>query len=73
MMNNGGWMWLWVPVMMLLILLGVALVAWLIVRDQSHREAPTHPTQKAREVLADQFTRGEIDSDEYRDRLSHLS
>jgi putative membrane protein len=76
MMNDGqgnGWMWLWGGLMMLLIVLGVVLAIWLILRNQSHREAPATPTQRAREILAERFARGEIDTEEYRDRLSHLS
>jgi putative membrane protein len=76
MMDDGrgnGWMWLWAGLMMLLLVLGVVLAVWLIVRGQSPREGPTDPTQKAREVLAERFARGEIDTAEYRERLSHLS
>ncbi len=76
MMNDGGGngrVWLWGGLMVLLIVLGAVLVVGFVLRSQAHRDAPTAPTQKAREILAERFARGEIDTEEYRDRLSHLS
>jgi putative membrane protein len=67
--GGAGW-WVWGSLMMILMLGVVALVVWLIVRS-------THVTEggrssAAREILNERFARGEIDADEYHDRLSKL-
>jgi putative membrane protein len=55
----------------MVVMLGiVALVVWLIVRS-SHGNAGGH-SSSAREILSERFARGEIDADEYHDRLSKL-
>jgi putative membrane protein len=56
--------------MMVLMLGIVALVVWLIVRS-SHGSGGL-PSSSAREILSERFARGEIDADEYHDRLSKL-
>jgi hypothetical protein len=48
----------------------VALVVWLIVRS-SHGKGGG-PSSSAKEILSERFARGEIDADEYHDRLSKL-
>jgi putative membrane protein len=71
MMNGGGggrWVW---GVLIMVVMLGiVALVVWLIVRS-SHGNAGGH-SSSAREILSERFARGEIDADEYHDRLNKL-
>jgi putative membrane protein len=71
MMDGGGagW-WVWGVLMMVLMLGIVALVVWLIVRS-SHGSGGL-PSSSAREILSERFARGEIDADEYHDRLSKL-
>jgi putative membrane protein len=71
MMDGGGagW-WVWGVPMMVLMLGIVALVVWLILRS-SHMSAGGH-SSSAREILSERFARGEIDADEYHDRLSKL-
>ena len=74
MMDDGydhGWMWLWGCVVMLVLIATAALVIWAIVRSPQ-RNAP-EPLDRAREVLAERFARGEITPDEYRERVHHLS
>jgi putative membrane protein len=72
MMDGGGagW-WVWGVLMMVLMLGIVALVVWLIVRS-SHGSAPAGQSSSGREILSERFARGEIDADEYHDRLSKL-
>jgi putative membrane protein len=72
MMDGGGagW-WVWGVLMMVVMLGIVALVVWLIVRS-SHGSAPGGEPSSAREILSERFARGEIDADEYHDRLSKL-
>jgi putative membrane protein len=71
MMDGGGagW-WVWGVLMMFVMLGIVALVVWLIVRA-SH-SAHGGQSSSAREILSERFARGEIDTDEYHDRLSKL-
>lgn len=62
-----SWMWLWGGLMMAVWLVLIVSVAWLIaVRPGSQSRAPT---DRAREVLAERYAQGEIDAEEYRDRL----
>jgi NADH dehydrogenase FAD-containing subunit len=43
-----------------------------ITRDRSRHGHGSDPTSRAREILAERYARGEIDTDEYHDRLQHL-
>ena len=76
--HMNGWAWVWGMFMMI----GFwALIAWVVVTlvrtnagrpdrsgyDSSSRSGPT-----PEEVLANRFARGEIDTDEYQDRLAAL-
>jgi len=62
-----SWMWLWGGLMMVAWLVLIVSVAWLIsVRPGAHSRMPT---DRAREALAERYARGEIDAEEYRDRL----
>jgi putative membrane protein len=70
MMGGGAGWWVWGVFMMIVMLAIVALVVWLIVRS-SHLGAERH-SSSAREILSERFARGEIDADEYHDRLSKL-
>jgi putative membrane protein len=72
MMNGGGGgRWIWVLLIMVVMVGIVALVVWLIVRS-SHGSAGGRPSSSAKEILSERFARGEIDADEYHDRLSKL-
>jgi putative membrane protein len=68
-MVGGGWWWLWGSLMMILVLAAIALVAWLIIRSV---QSGGGGTRSAREILSERYARGEIDSDEYEERLSKL-
>ena len=87
-MGDNGWtngMWIWGPVIMLLWLVLAVVVTWLAVRSVDRRTAdaatsrpglepePT-PTgaERARDILAERYAKGELSSDEYTERLAHL-
>jgi putative membrane protein len=64
-----GWgMWIIGPVMLLLI---VWLLVWLV-RDTAISTGVSHRGSGARAILDERFARGEIDRDEYQERLSTL-
>jgi putative membrane protein len=70
--DNGGWGaggWLVMSLMMVVFWGGlIALLVWLVqsVRsDTNSRQAPGTHTDRADEVLAERFARGDIDEDEY--------
>ncbi len=69
---GGGWMWLWGLGMMALF---VVLLVWLI-RASSAGTTPRNPernaTDRAREILAERYARGELSTEEYRERVSEL-
>lgn len=62
-----SWMWLWGGLMMAVWLVLIVSVAWLIsVRPGAHSRAPT---DRARQILDERYAHGEIDAEEYRDRV----
>ena len=72
MMNGGGGgRWIWGVLIMVVMVAIVALVVWLIVRS-SHGNVGGRSSSSAKEILSERFARGEIDADEYHDRLSKL-
>jgi putative membrane protein len=75
MMMNGwmyGWMWIW-P---LLVLAGLLLLIYGVVRlAQGSPSVPgdVERDSSARQILDERFARGEIDEDDYRRRRGELS
>jgi putative membrane protein len=82
--NNGmhdgfGWGWIPMTIMMLLVLgsviwLGVALLR----RTSGHEPAavtgqPSSPPPNPQQILAERLARGEIETDDYRNRLEALN
>jgi putative membrane protein len=67
---GGGWGWLWGPIVLLLWVALVATVVWFVARSARPRERSG--VDRAREVLAERYARGELTTDEYRERLEHL-
>ena len=67
--HHHGWFWLW-PLLWLLLLF---LLALLVLRRGGRRPwAAAQAGPDPRGILAERYARGEIDHDEYRERLGHL-
>ena len=67
---GGGWMFLWGTLMMIGF---VVLIVWLVrAGSGSARSVPREPTDRAREILAERFAKGELSTEEYRERSSEL-
>lgn len=67
---SGGWMWLWGVAMMILV--GFFIV-WLVRANATPAaSAPRDPIDRAREILAERYAKGELTTDEYRERTSEL-
>jgi len=64
--GNGGW-WVWGLLMMIVMVAVIGLVAWLIVRNT--RQVSGEPRRSPRDILSERYARGEINSDEYEERL----
>lgn len=64
---GGGWMWLWGSFMMLFWVAVIAGAVWLGVRPRSSGRS-----DRAREILDERYARGELDGEEYRDRVEQL-
>ena len=68
----GGGMWVWGLLMMLFFIAAVGLVVWAVVRG-GYPAAPTAVAgDRARAILAERFARGELDTEEYHERLDAL-
>lgn len=67
---GGGWMWLWGMVMMIGF---VVLIVWLVGAGRgSAGPARREPADRAREILAERYARGELSTEEYRERISEF-
>ncbi|MFE2870965.1 SHOCT domain-containing protein [Embleya sp. NPDC059259] len=74
MYEDDGWNWVWGSVTMLLLIAVIVAVVWLLVRGAPHSRGTSEPTDSsATEMLAQRYARGEIDTEEYRERLSVLT
>lgn len=60
-------MWLWGSLMMLSWVVIIAAAVWLVSRSRDG----TRPS-RAREILDERYARGELTTDEYRERLEQL-
>ena len=67
---GGGWGWLWGPLVLLLWVALIATVVWFLARGT--RPPDRSGIDQAREVLAERYARGELTTDEYRERLEQL-
>lgn len=67
---GGGWFWLCGLAAMALF---VGLIAW-VVRSATANPAPPPggATDRAREILAERYARGELSTDEYSERVEQL-
>lgn len=69
----GGWMWLWGSLMMVFWVAVIGGVIWLLVRNLGGGGSGTSAAhRRAREVLAERYARGEMTTEEYRERLDAL-
>lgn len=67
---DGGWMWLWGLLMMTFWAVVIGVVVWLVVRETGSRRSSSH--DRAREILAERYARGELDTEDYRERMEGL-
>ena len=67
----GGWTWFWfAPFSAAPLIAAAALAGWLMWRATYKPQGVS--LDRAREILAERYARGELSGDEYRDRLSQL-
>jgi putative membrane protein len=79
----GGWMWLWGAGLIILVLLLVGGLVWAMVAATANRPTPAGdrpvdgarpaPASTARQILEERYARGELDTEEYRERLQTLA
>ncbi len=69
--GEGGWHGGWWPLWLVFWLAVAAAVAWLVARRRGDR-GPSG-SDRAREILAERYARGDITTEEYRDRLAQLA
>lgn len=67
--GGGAWMALWGTFMMAALVL---FVVWMVRTNDRSRQPQTHPADTARKILADRYARGEISTEEYRERVDAL-
>ncbi len=67
--HAGGWVW-WGPIIPLLWIVFFATAFWFVTRRLRPQERSG--VDRARDILAERFARGEVTSDEYRERLEQL-
>ena len=79
--NDGGlWMWVFGGLMMVGVVVLVGLAVWAVVHATSRgtgvrtapESSPTGGRERTRQVLDERYARGEIDSEEYTERLHTL-
>jgi putative membrane protein len=67
-----GWdEWVWPLLGLLIVTIGVIWCGWLVSRPAGALGSRT-ARDRAREILAERFARGEVTAEEYRERLSEL-
>jgi putative membrane protein len=64
---GGGWMWLWGTLMMLTWVALIAAAVWFLARSLGSGRGG-----RAREILEERYARGELTTEEYRERLDQL-
>lgn len=70
---GAGWMWIWGTLMMAGT---IALVVWLARSTSTTSPPAPHPASaedRAKQVLAERYARGEVSTEEYRERLDNLT
>ena len=69
---DGGWMWLWGLAMMVLFVVLVVWVVRTVAGGGGPSESTPDPLDRAREILAERYARGELTTEEYRERVDQL-
>lgn len=68
--GGGDWDHAWWPVFPLLWGAAIVAIVWFVTRRRWPRERDGQ--ERARDILAERFARGELTGDEYRERLAQL-
>jgi putative membrane protein len=68
--SNDGWGHPWWPLWLFFWAALIGTTVWLIARRRDRRG---DPLDRAREVLAERYARGEISAEDYRERLDELT
>lgn len=70
--NPGMWMGMTFVIIVMVFL--VALAIWMIVRVSQRNDSdnPSQPKSRSVETLKERYARGEIDTEEYRERMREL-
>ena len=68
---GGGGMWLWGTLMMFSSVVIIAGAIWLVSRGRNGTAGTT--SSRARDILDERYARGELSTEEYRERLDQLS
>lgn len=75
--HHDGWemAWMWIPLTVFVILTAAA-IFWAATANRrdagASRPHEGSGVDSAKRILAERYARGEIDTDEYRERLDHL-
>ncbi|MFV1991614.1 MAG: SHOCT domain-containing protein, partial [Acidimicrobiales bacterium] len=68
-----GWMWLWGTAMMVLFVL---LIVWLVRATVGHgggsASGPQNSSSRARAILDERYAKGDLSTEEYRERSGEL-
>jgi putative membrane protein len=69
---GGGWGWLWGPIALLAWAAVIAAVGWYAVRRTRPGEGERSGVERAGDVLAERYARGELSTEEYQERRDQL-
>lgn len=70
--GGSGWMWLWGTLMMLTWVAVIAGAVWLVARGVRRPGGTGGGRGRARDILDERYARGELSTEEYRERLEAL-
>ncbi|MET7298521.1 SHOCT domain-containing protein [Embleya sp. NPDC005575] len=74
MYEDDSWRWVWGSVLMLALIAVLVAAVWVLARSSSLGRRDSDPGgSSATEMLAQRYARGEIDTEEYQERLAVLT